>query len=255
MASVNAEIRFAMNLNVLKRHDKTVVSILDSSSHVVVYIFEPVSQSWNKRGIEGTMFILQRNFAPFYSLFILNRLGVENLNVCLTMDMEFQMTGDYVIYRQADDQIIGLWIYEEPDRLRLANVLTNYSMVSLQTPMPLGAYPTPPPAKSKQNGLSTIASNGLTTANNSISHVLINRQDLSSVVDLTKTNILSNGKTGKRKEAKGKMPKDEVQEPEVEMKIQGLGNMWEIIEDVLGVGHTRAMHKGAFKESLKRLIE
>ncbi len=36
----------AMNLTVIKRMDGHVIDILDSSSHVVVYDFEPETESW-----------------------------------------------------------------------------------------------------------------------------------------------------------------------------------------------------------------
>lgn len=64
-------------MNVLKRHDKQAKSIIDTSSHVVVYDFN--GKQWSKRGIEGSLFLYQRNGQPKYAFTIMNRLGIENL--------------------------------------------------------------------------------------------------------------------------------------------------------------------------------
>ncbi|KAI9004242.1 hypothetical protein BC832DRAFT_531893 [Gaertneriomyces semiglobifer] len=119
-----AAARQAVNLNVLRRHDANILDILDSSSHVVVYDFDMSSQSWAKRGIEGTMFLFRRSVEPHYGLMIMNRLGIENLMILLTPHMEVQLLGEYVIYRKPDDSVQGLWMYETVDRTRLASELS-----------------------------------------------------------------------------------------------------------------------------------
>ena len=43
---MDALARNTVNLNVLKRMDPSITRILDSSSHVVVYLFDEVSQTW-----------------------------------------------------------------------------------------------------------------------------------------------------------------------------------------------------------------
>ncbi|TPX61340.1 hypothetical protein PhCBS80983_g01230 [Powellomyces hirtus] len=126
--------RLAVNLNVLRRHDPTIVSILDSSSHVVVYDFAPETKSWTKKGIEGTMFIFQRSAAPFYGLFVMNRLALENLMVLLNADMEVQLLQEFVIYRQPDDSVQGLWMYETADRTRIVKTLTTYTELCAASP-------------------------------------------------------------------------------------------------------------------------
>ncbi|TPX69008.1 hypothetical protein CcCBS67573_g06963 [Chytriomyces confervae] len=87
--------RKAHNLKVLKRHDPLVTDILDSTSHVVVYDFDEAKQSWNKKGIEGTLFIVQRNSRVRHRMLILNRLSLDPFDVDLMDTIEFQVTGDY----------------------------------------------------------------------------------------------------------------------------------------------------------------
>jgi len=38
--------KHAINLSVLKRYDSSITNIIESSSHVVVYSFEPSLQTW-----------------------------------------------------------------------------------------------------------------------------------------------------------------------------------------------------------------
>ncbi|KAJ3166000.1 mRNA-decapping enzyme 1B [Irineochytrium annulatum] len=156
---MDAAARNAVNLKVLRRYDPTIRSILDSSSHVVVYDFDPVNQSWTKKGIEGTLFITTRSPpAPVngarqhphqnhtsHTLFILNRLSTENFVQPIDVDTEVQILGDYVICRwdappagginghanggggAGEDVVVGLWLFEVGDRERIANSLRGCS--------------------------------------------------------------------------------------------------------------------------------
>eukprot|EP00833_Pecoramyces_ruminatium_P008589 jgi/Orpsp1_1/1182621/evm.model.c7180000082003.1 len=94
--------KHAINLSVLKRYDSSITNIIESSSHVVVYSFEPSLQTWKKRGIEGTMFIFKRTKEPTTGFLVMNRLTPDNLTVHITANMEIEITGDFVIYKAAD---------------------------------------------------------------------------------------------------------------------------------------------------------
>jgi len=115
--------KHAINLSVLKRYDNSITNIIESSSHVVVYGFEPSLQTWKKRGIEGTMFIFKRTKEPTTGFLVMNRLAPDNLIVHITSNMEIEITGDFVIYKAADDDVNGLWIYEAKDRERVGKLL------------------------------------------------------------------------------------------------------------------------------------
>jgi hypothetical protein len=49
-----------LNLVVLQRQDPTIKNILDSSVHTVVYMFDKKTRNWNRKDIEGTLFIYER---------------------------------------------------------------------------------------------------------------------------------------------------------------------------------------------------
>lgn len=50
------------NLTVLQRKDPTIVSILDSFSHVCLYHFN--GSKWEKQGYEGSMFLVEQYVLP-----------------------------------------------------------------------------------------------------------------------------------------------------------------------------------------------
>lgn len=48
------------NLNVIKRRDPTIVSILDQFSHVCLYNFNGKEKKWVREGYEGSIFIVEQ---------------------------------------------------------------------------------------------------------------------------------------------------------------------------------------------------
>jgi hypothetical protein len=110
-----------LNISVLRRHNPAVTSILSLAPYVVVYTFNPATQQWEKNGIEGTMFICQLTQGSYgeerYSVFVLNRRGLNNFDILLTDGENVQITDEFVILKsekEESDEIIGLWIFSEP---------------------------------------------------------------------------------------------------------------------------------------------
>ncbi|KAJ1912962.1 hypothetical protein IWQ60_009421 [Tieghemiomyces parasiticus] len=89
----------SVNLNVLQRHDAAITKILDQSSHVVIYQFDAASGGWTKKGVEGTLFLFQRNRSPYYGFFVMNRLALTNFCAFLRPTLEVQPTTDFIIFR------------------------------------------------------------------------------------------------------------------------------------------------------------
>ncbi|OUM62614.1 hypothetical protein PIROE2DRAFT_11047 [Piromyces sp. E2] len=69
------------------------------------------------------MFIFRRTKEPNTGFLVMNRLTPDNLIVYITSNMEIEITGDFVIYKTADDDVNGLWIYEAKDRERVGKLL------------------------------------------------------------------------------------------------------------------------------------
>jgi hypothetical protein len=84
-----------MNMKVLQNHDSSIVKIIETVSHVVLYDYS--LNEWKKRGIEGTLFLyygslvciarLYRGVCPFV-LALIN--DTQSQNVLLDLDLLLQ---------------------------------------------------------------------------------------------------------------------------------------------------------------------
>lgn len=121
----NAELNFS----VIRRHNPDVLSILSIAPFSVVYSFSPTTQQWEKRDVEGTLFVCHLspspNGADRYAVMVLNRRGLKNFTAELLNEGDVEITDQYVILQVANDnevpQIIGLWIFEDTPTTRMLN--------------------------------------------------------------------------------------------------------------------------------------
>lgn len=86
-----------INVNVLRRHDPNVSLIVDHTSYVVLYRF--AHGAWSKTGLEGTLFIYQRDVAPYFGVFVLNRQGLNNFCEPLVSGWDVDLDDGLVIWR------------------------------------------------------------------------------------------------------------------------------------------------------------
>ena len=77
----------------------------------------------------------ERNIQPHFGVFILNRLGLENLSLSLTPKLEIQMLQDYLMFRLDADPVIGLWIFDANDRPRLVAGLNDLCHIPASVPV------------------------------------------------------------------------------------------------------------------------
>ncbi len=107
------------NITVIRRRDPSILSILDSFSHVCLYHFN--GADWEKRGFEGTMFLVEQSVkSPFlalsilncsslsqdlprYGIFILNRMGTGDYGRRVYPEDDMQESGQYLMYRYYPD--------------------------------------------------------------------------------------------------------------------------------------------------------
>lgn len=113
-----------LNLTVLRRHRPDVSSILSIAPYAVIYEFNPQPEpTWNKAGIEGSLFICQLTPGPQlgedrYSAIVLNRRGMENFDGELREadNTGVEITDDYVIISLMEggvQKIFGIFIFSE----------------------------------------------------------------------------------------------------------------------------------------------
>ena len=113
-----------LNFSVLQRHCPEVSSILSIAPYAVIYEFTPHPEpTWNKSGIEGSLFICQLNTGPQlgedrYCAIVLNRRGLENFYAELREadNTGVEITDEYVIVslmEQGVQKIFGIFIFSE----------------------------------------------------------------------------------------------------------------------------------------------
>ncbi|KAG1469358.1 hypothetical protein G6F56_003304 [Rhizopus delemar] len=111
--------RKKLNLEVLRRHDANITDILDQSAHAVVYKFDIEKKNWEKLGYEGVMFLTKGKCHPYFSLYVLNRLSIENYCLHLTDFEEINLTDEFIIYQTTEGEACALWLFEKKDRERI----------------------------------------------------------------------------------------------------------------------------------------
>lgn len=88
-----------LNLSVLRRHNPSVNTILSLAPYAVVYLFNPTSRQWEKSGVEGSLFVCQLSQGSLgeerYSVFVLNRRGLNNFDILLTDGDNVELTEEY----------------------------------------------------------------------------------------------------------------------------------------------------------------
>ncbi|KAM0278252.1 hypothetical protein ACHAQH_005265 [Verticillium albo-atrum] len=148
-----------LNLSVLRRYIPSIHSILSIAANAVVYTFAPATSSWERAGIEGTYFLCflapepgQEAAPPRACIFVLNRRGLENINIDLAGVGHFEVMDGIYIFRLdegsdvlagvkpedadavIDKTVVGIWIHTEDDETRMSNaVMVQETMRLVQT--------------------------------------------------------------------------------------------------------------------------
>lgn len=143
-ASTHDSARHAFNIKVLRRHDPSITHIVYSASFVVLYQYSEATSAWTKTGIEGPMFLYekQNGARKGYGAFVLNRNGVENWAAGITAQDDLEVTDQFVIFRSAEqqqdrldgssddddedegDNVIGIWVFEQDQRQAVGEQMT-----------------------------------------------------------------------------------------------------------------------------------
>ncbi|XP_042472609.1 mRNA-decapping enzyme-like protein isoform X2 [Zingiber officinale] len=121
------------NLTVLQRIDSFVEEILMTAAHVTVYEFNIELNQWNRKDVEGSLFVVKRNAQPRFQFIVMNRRNTDNLVENLLGDFEYEVQVPYLLYRNAAQEVNGIWFYNSPDCEAVANlfarILNAYSKV------------------------------------------------------------------------------------------------------------------------------
>lgn len=114
--------RTSLNLKVLRRHDPSIVTILETASFVVLYNYN--DGEWTKTGVEGPLFLFRRRVPPYNGFFLMNRNGVENFSADITPDDDLEITPEFIIYRpETSNEVYGIWVFEANQRMFVGDKL------------------------------------------------------------------------------------------------------------------------------------
>jgi len=139
--SVNEETRRIANLRVLQRVDPFITDIVGSATHVVLYEFNELAQAWEKRNVEGSLFVAKRSDSPCFKLIIMNRIAKENLEISLAAKFQMQVREPYLIFRVDEGKentqkkpIRGIWFHDGQEREAIYNVLKRILKTLVSSP-------------------------------------------------------------------------------------------------------------------------
>uniref|UniRef100_A0A1B6CJ42 mRNA-decapping enzyme C-terminal domain-containing protein n=1 Tax=Clastoptera arizonana TaxID=38151 RepID=A0A1B6CJ42_9HEMI len=113
-----------MNVAALKRVDPYVKTILETAAHVALYTFNASDNEWEKTEIEGALFVCSRTGEPFNNILIMNRLNMKNLIEPITLGLELQVQNPFLLYRNTQGKIFGIWFYDKEECVKIASTLT-----------------------------------------------------------------------------------------------------------------------------------
>lgn len=128
---IDEDARRIANLRVLQRIDSSIIDVISSATHVVLYEFNEPGQAWEKRNVEGSLFVAKRSDAPRFKLIVMNRNAKENLEIPLAAKFQMQVREPYLIFRLDNGQqesagktpIRGIWFHDGKEREVICNVL------------------------------------------------------------------------------------------------------------------------------------
>eukprot|EP00566_Odontella_aurita_P015727 CAMPEP_0113548080 /NCGR_PEP_ID=MMETSP0015_2-20120614/12702_1 /TAXON_ID=2838 /ORGANISM="Odontella" /LENGTH=280 /DNA_ID=CAMNT_0000448685 /DNA_START=200 /DNA_END=1042 /DNA_ORIENTATION=+ /assembly_acc=CAM_ASM_000160 len=119
-ATITEEARRNANLRVLQRLDSSILDIAGSATHVVLYEFDNSEQKWEKRNVEGSLFVSKRSDSPRFKLVVLNRNSRDNFEVPVTGKFQMQVRDPYLIFREEkagnQTKILGIWFHDGKER-------------------------------------------------------------------------------------------------------------------------------------------
>ncbi|KAJ6864777.1 mRNA-decapping enzyme-like protein [Populus alba x Populus x berolinensis] len=113
-----------LNLTVLQRMDTFIEEILITAAHVTFYAFNIETNQWSRKDVEGSLFVVKRNTQPRFQFIVMNRRNTENLVENLLGDFEYEVQAPYLLYRNASQEVNGIWFYNPRECEDVANLFT-----------------------------------------------------------------------------------------------------------------------------------
>ncbi|XP_039044394.1 LOW QUALITY PROTEIN: mRNA-decapping enzyme-like protein [Hibiscus syriacus] len=133
MPNLDQQSTKMLNLTVLQRIDAFIEEILITAAHVTFYEFNIDSSQWSRKDVEGSLFVVKRSTQPRFQFIVMNRRNTDNLVENLLGDFEYEVQGPYLLYRNAAQEVNGIWFYNPRECEEVASlfsrILNAYSKV------------------------------------------------------------------------------------------------------------------------------
>ena len=146
------------NLQVLRRRDASITQILGMAGHVVLYQFNEETKAWDRRNVEGSLFVVERSSEPKNQFVVINRLSSENLVETVDANFQVELTEQFLLYRNTKQEILGVWFYSPEERTAISDLLNSLTGGADEAELePEEEDPPPPPPAAGNGGASNVA--------------------------------------------------------------------------------------------------
>mmetsp|Transcript_9992 Transcript_9992/g.15040 ORF Transcript_9992/g.15040 Transcript_9992/m.15040 type:complete len:218 (-) Transcript_9992:32-685(-) len=126
----NQSSAFSANLTVLQRIDQSIKSIVGHATHVSVYVF---TTEWERKDVEGALFIVERSNYPHHQIIIMNRQNMNNMTQAVSDKLKLDVN-QYLMFQSEEpceygSQITvstahGIWFHSDEERDNISSILT-----------------------------------------------------------------------------------------------------------------------------------
>jgi len=120
-----------INLQALQNRDPYITKIVDQAQRVCVFKFSAEKRQWERKDLEGTLFVYERLAAPFHGFVILSTVSRETFVQIIKSSMEFKHTPTYEAFLQYKvdvGDIYGIWFISKNDCPRVTECLTRLAL-------------------------------------------------------------------------------------------------------------------------------
>ncbi|KAL6052156.1 mRNA-decapping enzyme 1B [Balamuthia mandrillaris] len=117
------QLKQTKNLSVLQRLDPEIVQVVGSAGHVALYAFQTGPQVWERKDVEGSLFVARRDLAPFYRVVVLNRLSTTNWIETISSELQLEIVEPYLLLKNKDGEITGIWFYNNEEQQRIITLI------------------------------------------------------------------------------------------------------------------------------------
>lgn len=120
-----------INLQALQNRDPYITKIIDQAQRVCVFKFSAEKRQWERKDLEGTLFVYERLAAPFHGFVILSTVSRETFVQIIKSSMEFKHTPAYEAFLQYKvdvGDIYGIWFISKNDCPRVTECLTRLTL-------------------------------------------------------------------------------------------------------------------------------